>query len=131
MRRVIGMDLHRTFAEVVFWEDGTVDRLLRGDLARSRTKPPAASAPGDALRLWSVAYPHRCRLVRDVFASDPRFAGQKGMSAQTGSRSESRASATPSIVSELIALAGRTPNFLQKNTVIGGLRLADAGLVLR
>jgi hypothetical protein len=22
MRRVIGMDLHRTFAEVVFWEDG-------------------------------------------------------------------------------------------------------------
>ena len=22
MRRVIGMDLHRTFAEVVVWEDG-------------------------------------------------------------------------------------------------------------
>ena len=22
MRRVIGMDIHRTFAEVVFWEDG-------------------------------------------------------------------------------------------------------------
>ena len=22
MRRVIGMDIHRTFAEVVFWEEG-------------------------------------------------------------------------------------------------------------
>jgi hypothetical protein len=22
MRRVIGMDIHRTFAEVVFWQDG-------------------------------------------------------------------------------------------------------------
>jgi len=28
MRRVIGMDIHRTFAEVVFWEAG---KLLRRD----------------------------------------------------------------------------------------------------
>jgi hypothetical protein len=26
MRRVIGMDIHRTFAEVVFWEEGNGDR---------------------------------------------------------------------------------------------------------
>jgi transposase len=26
MRRVIGMDIHRTFAEVVFWEDGKLVR---------------------------------------------------------------------------------------------------------
>jgi transposase len=26
MKRVIGMDIHRTFAEVVFWEDGQLRR---------------------------------------------------------------------------------------------------------
>jgi len=25
MRRVIGIDIHRTFGEVVFWEDGSSD----------------------------------------------------------------------------------------------------------
>lgn len=33
MRRVIGMDIHRVFAEVVFWEDWSaplpVDRIKR------------------------------------------------------------------------------------------------------
>jgi transposase len=29
MRRVIGMDIHRTFAEVVFWEAGRLHRAGR------------------------------------------------------------------------------------------------------
>ncbi|SEP40431.1 hypothetical protein SAMN02799625_05984 [Methylobacterium sp. UNC300MFChir4.1] len=35
MRRVIGMDLHRTFAEVVVWEDGRLRHAGRVDMTRS------------------------------------------------------------------------------------------------
>lgn len=35
MRRVIGMDIHRTFAEVVFWEDGRLHHHGRIDMTRS------------------------------------------------------------------------------------------------
>ena len=35
MRRVIGMDIHRTFAEVVFWEDGRLRWHGRIDMTRS------------------------------------------------------------------------------------------------
>lgn len=35
MRRVIGMDIHRTFAEVVFWEDGGLRHHGRVDMSRS------------------------------------------------------------------------------------------------
>ncbi len=35
MRRVIGMDIHRTFAEVVFWEDGRLRHHGRVDMTRS------------------------------------------------------------------------------------------------
>jgi transposase len=35
MRRVIGMDLHRSFAEVVFWEDGRLRHHGRVDMTRS------------------------------------------------------------------------------------------------
>src|SRR3954453_18623926 len=35
MRRVIGMDIHRTFAEVVFWEDGRLRPAGRVDMTRS------------------------------------------------------------------------------------------------
>ena len=35
MRRVIGMDIHRTFAEVVFWEEGRLRRHGRVDMTRS------------------------------------------------------------------------------------------------
>ena len=34
MRRVIGMDIHRTFGEVVIWEDGGL-RTGRVDMTRS------------------------------------------------------------------------------------------------
>ncbi len=35
MRRVIGMDIHRTFAEVVFWEDGKLRPAGRVSMTRS------------------------------------------------------------------------------------------------
>ena len=38
MRRVIGMDIHRTFAEVVFWEDGRLRWHGRIDMTRSGPK---------------------------------------------------------------------------------------------
>jgi hypothetical protein len=35
MQRVIGMDIHRTFAEVVFWETGRLQPAGRIDMTRS------------------------------------------------------------------------------------------------
>jgi hypothetical protein len=35
MRRVIGMDIHRTFAEVVAWEEGRLRPLSRVDMTRA------------------------------------------------------------------------------------------------
>lgn len=35
MRRVIGMDIHRTFGEVVFWEDGRLRHGGRVDMTRT------------------------------------------------------------------------------------------------
>jgi len=35
MRRVIGMDIHRTFGEVVFWEEGKLRRAGRVDMTRT------------------------------------------------------------------------------------------------
>ena len=35
MRRVIGMDIHRTFGEVVIWEDGKLKHAGRVDMTRT------------------------------------------------------------------------------------------------
>ena len=35
MRRVIGIDIHRTFGEVVFWEDGRLRPAGRIDMTRT------------------------------------------------------------------------------------------------
>src|SRR4051794_27529899 len=35
MQRVIGMDIHRTFGEVVFWEDGKLRHGGRADMTRT------------------------------------------------------------------------------------------------
>ena len=42
MRRVIGIDIHRTFGEVVIWEDGALRRVGRVDM--TRTGPEGAIA---------------------------------------------------------------------------------------
>jgi transposase len=35
MRRVVGMDIHRTFAEIVFWEGGRLRHFGRIDMSRA------------------------------------------------------------------------------------------------
>jgi transposase len=35
MRRVIGIDVHRTFGEVVIWEDGVLRHVGRVDMTRT------------------------------------------------------------------------------------------------
>ncbi len=52
MQRVIGMDIHRTFGEVVFWEDGKLRHGGRVDMTtngagRPRQKPFGDGRGGD------------------------------------------------------------------------------------
>ena len=35
MRRVVGMDIHRTFGEVVIWENGVLRHAGRVDMTRT------------------------------------------------------------------------------------------------
>src|SRR4051794_9546187 len=69
MRRVIGMDIHRTFAEVVFWEDGRlrphgqVDMTRSGleGFARGLTKEDevVVEATGNAMAVGRVLSPYQ------------------------------------------------------------------------
>ena len=94
MRRVIGMDIHRTFAEVVFWEDGGLRHHGRVDMSRSGLEGFGRSlsaddeivveATGNAMavvRLLSpfvgrviVANPDQCRGCRWCELHCPDFA---------------------------------------------------------
>ncbi len=47
MRRVIGMDIHRTFAEVAFWEEGRLRHHGRVDMTRSGLEGFGRSLRGD------------------------------------------------------------------------------------
>ena len=49
MRRVIGIDIHRTFGEVVIWENGELRHAGRVDMTRS------------ALEGWAIALLRRTR----------------------------------------------------------------------
>src|SRR5918994_1030835 len=70
MRRVIGMDIHRTFAEVVFWEDGRLRWHGRVDMTRSglesfgrslaKSDEVVLEATGNAMAVVRVLSPHRC-----------------------------------------------------------------------
>jgi transposase len=73
MGRVIGMDIHRTFAEVVFWEDGRLRPAGRVDMTRSgldgfgRTLNPedevVVEATGNAMAVVRVLRPHVARVI--------------------------------------------------------------------
>src|SRR3712207_7455593 len=73
MRRVIGMDVHRTFAEVVAWEDGRLRPAGRGDMTRSglegfgrtlaKTDEVVVEATGNAMAGGRVLTPYRGRGV--------------------------------------------------------------------
>src|SRR5512134_1413866 len=73
MRRVIGMDIHRTFAEVVFWEDGRLRPAGRIDMTRSglegfgRTLTSedevVIEATGNAMAVVRVLGPYVARVI--------------------------------------------------------------------
>jgi transposase len=71
--RIIGLDIHRAFAEAVAWEDGKLRRLGRVDMRRDRLNAFAAmlskedvvvvEATGNAAAVASVIGPHVQRVV--------------------------------------------------------------------
>ncbi len=73
MRRVIGMDIHRTFAEVVFWEDGKLRPAGRVSMTRSGLEAFGRSlgkedevvieATGNAMAVVRVLLPHVARVI--------------------------------------------------------------------
>jgi transposase len=73
MRRVIGMDLHRTFAEVVFWEDGRLRWYGRVDMTRAglegfgrsltKNDEVVIEATGNAMAVVRVLRPHVARVI--------------------------------------------------------------------
>jgi transposase len=73
MRRVIGMDIHRTFAEVVFWEGGRLRPHGRVDMTRSglegfgrglaKDDEVVVEATGNAMAVVRVLAPYVARVV--------------------------------------------------------------------
>jgi transposase len=71
--RIIGMDIHRAFAEAVAWEDGRIHRLGRIDMRRDRLGAFAGmlskedvvviEATGNAAAVASVVGPHVKRVA--------------------------------------------------------------------
>jgi hypothetical protein len=73
MRCVIGMDIHRTFAEVVFWEDGRRRWHGRVDMTRAglerfgrsliKTDEVVLEATGNAMAVVRVLRPYVARVI--------------------------------------------------------------------
>lgn len=73
MRRVVGMDIHRTFAEVVFWEDGRLRHFGRVDMTRSgleafgrgleKTDEIVVEATGNAMAVVRVLGPYVAQAI--------------------------------------------------------------------
>lgn len=73
MRRVIGMDIHRTFAEAVFWEDGRLRSGGRIDMTRSglegfgrslrKDDEVVVEATGNAMAVVRVLSPYVARVI--------------------------------------------------------------------
>jgi transposase len=73
MKRVIGMDIHRTFAEVVFWEGGRLRQHGRVDMTRSglegfgrgltKEDEVVVEATGNAMAVVRVLSPYVARVI--------------------------------------------------------------------
>jgi len=73
MRRVIGMDIHCTFAEVMIWEDGRLRPAGRVDMTRvglegfgrslTREDEVVVEATGNAMAVVRVLTPHVARVI--------------------------------------------------------------------
>lgn len=76
--RIIGLDIHRAFAEAVVWEDGKLRRLGRVDMRRelltafaqglSRDDVVVVEATGNAAAVAAILTPH----VRQVVIANPK-----------------------------------------------------------
>ncbi|MFG1379820.1 hypothetical protein V5F85_23565, partial [Xanthobacter autotrophicus ATCC 700551] len=76
--RIIGLDIHRAFAEAVAWEDGKLKRLGRVDMRRDLLNAFAATlmandvvvveATGNAAAVAAVMTPH----VKKVVIANPK-----------------------------------------------------------
>ena len=81
--RVIGLDLHRAFAEAVAWDDGKLKRLGRVDMRRhlleafamklSKEDVVVVEAAGNAASVAAVIAPH----VKRVVIANPKQADAK------------------------------------------------------
>lgn len=73
MRRVIGIDIHRTFGEVVIWENGVLRREGRVEMTRTalegfgrrldKTDEVVIEATGNCMAVSRVLTPHVARVV--------------------------------------------------------------------
>ncbi len=73
MRRVIGLDIHRTFAEAVIWEEGRLRRAGRVDMTRTAlegfgkslrtTDEVVIEATGNAMAVVRVLSPFVARVI--------------------------------------------------------------------
>ena len=73
MRRVIGLDIHRTFAEAVVWEEGQLRHAGRVDMTRTALKgfgkkleatdEVVIEATGNAMAVSRVLAPFMARVV--------------------------------------------------------------------
>src|SRR5207249_10338641 len=73
MRRVIGMDIHRTFAEVVFWEEGRLRPAGRVSMTRSglegfgrglgKEDEGVIEATGNAMAVVRTLWPYVARVI--------------------------------------------------------------------
>jgi hypothetical protein len=66
--RIIGLDIHRTFAEAVAWDDGKLKRLGRVDMRRHLLEAFAKKLTGNAASVASVIAPH----VKKVVIANPK-----------------------------------------------------------
>jgi transposase len=73
MRRVIGIDIHRTFGEVVIWQDGRLKRAGRVEMTRTalegfgkglnRTDEVVIEATGNSMAVSRVLSPFVAKVV--------------------------------------------------------------------
>ena len=76
--RIIGLDIHRAFAEAVAWDDGKLKRLGRADMRRHLLEAFAKKLPkedvvvveatGNAASVAAVITPH----VKKVVIANPK-----------------------------------------------------------
>ena len=126
MRRVIGMDLHRTFAEVMVWEEGRLRQAGRVDKTRSglegfsrsllKTDEVVIEATGNAMVVSHLLTPYVARVVianRSTPASRSRETRSRSTVA-SGSRG------SPSIQDTSRTVADSVSETRRSRTVVSG-----------